>query len=117
MEVAGCRGGCLEVGSGPDTVLAELAQMSYREEGERLREGCQVPQTPGGSCITCRSAAGGSIPFLGIVQKGRAAPGMQSHFLYMGWAATPNVSSSPQCWAHPDITEMRLASQDGFRST
>lgn len=111
MEVTGCRGGCLEMVSGPGTVLAELTQMSYKEEGERLREGCQVPQTPGGSCITCRSAAGGSIPFLGIVQKGRAAPGMQSHFLYMGWAATPNVSSSPQCWAHPDITEMRLASQ------
>ena len=52
----------------------------------------------------------GSCPFLGIVQKGRAAPGMQSHFLHMGWV-TPQCILSPLHWAHPDVTEMRLASQ------
>lgn len=98
MEGAGCSHGCLEVLSGPGTGLAELARGPYKGEAERLRERCQVPQTPDGSCITYTQAVGqqgGSIPFLGIVQKGRAAPGMQSHFLHMGWVAPPNVSSSP----------------------
>lgn len=95
--IAGCRDG----GSWVQSWWlrgAEWARGPYKGEEERLRERCQVPQTPDGSCITYTQAVGqqgGSIPFLGIVQKGRAAPGMQSNFLHMGWVAPPNVSSSP----------------------
>ena len=60
-------------------------------------------------CLQISSPQGG-CPFLGIVQKGRAAPGMQSRFLHKGWVLPAQCVLIPLHWAHPDITEMRLTS-------
>jgi len=87
MEGAGCSGGCWEVMSGPGAALAELA----RGEGERLRERCQVPQTPDGSCITNTQAVGqqGKHPISGNCTEGKGSSWNAELFPPRGLGCSP----------------------------
>lgn len=114
MEGAGCRGGCLEVKSGPGTVLAELAQMSYKGEGGKSLGGVPSALDSWWALHYLQSVGqqlGEASHFWELCR--REGQLLECRAISSVWVGLlPQCVLIPQCWAHPDITEMRLASLD-----